>query len=341
MQAAELVGAGHFQIVDLPVPQPGPGEVLLKVTAVGLCGSDLHSYRDGNIGGIPIPNGYILGHEFAGEVVALGEGVTNRYVGQRLAVDPAVPCEHCEFCHMGHPNLCANLIFVGTPPYDGALREFMTHPARATDPIPDSLSAVEGALLEPLGVALHALDLAKIVMGETVAILGCGSIGLMMLQLAKMAGASRILAIDKLDYRLEMAERLGATEAVQIIEGQTPDIESVQVVLEATGSGQAMTYAVDLARPGGRVIYVGIPDTNEVVFRASTARRKGLTLKLSRRMKYMYHRTIPLVESKKVDLLSMVTHRFPLAETAQAFNVFSNRLDCSIKVAVVSDEPGA
>ncbi len=334
MQAVELVGAEQFRVVDLPMPVPGPGEVLVQVKAVGLCGSDLHSYREGNIGGTPIPKGYILGHEFAGEIAALGAGVTDRYVGQRVAVDPAVPCEHCEWCHAGHPNLCPNMSFAGHPPHNGALREFMTHPAHATEPIPDSLSMVEGALLEPLGVALHASDLAKIVVGESVAILGCGSIGLMMLQLAKLAGAGRIVALDLLPYRLELAGRLGATELIQVTEDQTPDMEGVHLVMEATGSGRAMTNAVDLTRIGGRIIYVGIPDTDEVTFRAASARRKGLSMKLSRRMKFMYRRTIALAERKKVELLPMVTHRFPLEQTAQAFNVFSNRLDCSIKVVV-------
>lgn len=335
MQAVELLGAEQFRVVTLPTPEPLPGEVLLRITAVGLCGSDLHSYREGNIGGTPIPDGYILGHEFAGEIVALGEGVTDRHIGERVAVDPAIPCEHCEYCHAGHPNLCANLIFTGHPPYNGALREYMTHPAHATFPIPDVLTDVEGALLEPLGVALHAIDLAKIVMSESVAIVGCGSIGLMLLQLAKLAGASRIVALDVLPYRLEMAAKLGASQVVLVEEGQPTPIEPVHLVLEATGSAQAMTDAVDLVRPAGRIVYVGIPDGDVVSFRASTARRKGLSFKLSRRMKYMYPRAIALTESHRVDLLSFVTHRFPLEETAQAFNVFSKRLDCSIKVAIV------
>jgi L-iditol 2-dehydrogenase len=284
---------------------------------------------------VRIPNGYILGHEFAGEIVALGAGVTNRWVGQRVAVDPAVPCEQCDYCHTGRPNLCEKLVFVGHPPHQGALREYMTHPAHATEPIPESISAEEGALLEPLGVGLHAIEMAKLQFGETVAVQGCGCIGLMIIQLAKLAGVRRLVALDVLPYRLELAARLGATETVLVKDGQLPPITPVHVVMEATGSAEAMTQSVDLVRAGGRIIYVGIPDGDVVSFRAATGRRKELNVQLSRRMKYTYDRAIELTVSKQIDLQSMITHRFPLDQTARAFEVFSDRIDNSIKVVVI------
>jgi L-iditol 2-dehydrogenase len=334
MQAAVLTGPKQFALVDLPVPTPGPGEVLIRVTAVGLCGSDLHSYREANIGGTAVPAGYILGHEFGGIVAALGAGVTDRRIGQRVAVDPAVPCGHCEYCINGRMNLCQAMVFTGHPPHLGALREFMAHPAHATTPIPDSISDADAALLEPLGVALHALDLAQVQLGESVAIQGCGSIGLMMVQLARAAGAGRILALDVLQERLDLACRLGATEAELVYPGQAIEAEPVHVVLEATGSSEAMQRSVDIARVGGRIVYVGIPDGDRVAFRASTARRKELLVQFARRMKHMYPRTIALVDTGVVDLKPIHTHTLPLREISRAFALFSERQDHAIKVIV-------
>lgn len=299
----------------------------MRVTAVGLCGSDVHWFAEGGIGDARLARPLVLGHEFAG-VIESGERR-----GERVAVDPAVPCGACEFCQEGNPNLCAALRFAGHGTEDGALREFMAWPTHCLHPLPDSLTDADGAVLEPLGVAIHAVDLGHIRPGMTVGVFGCGPIGLLVLQVSRAAGATRLLATDKLAHRLEAARSLGATAVFQAADGQeaadvvgaTAHRRGVDVAFEAAGENQAVEAAIEAARPGGRVVLVGIPVDDRTAFTASTARRKGLTIKLSRRMKHVYPRAIRLVESGMVDVRPLATHRFPLEEIDQAFSVAERR----------------
>jgi len=305
-----------------PNPAPGPGESLLRVTAVGLCGSDVHWFSEAGIGDARLTKPLVLGHEFAGVIES----------GERVAVDPAVPCGVCEFCQEGNPNFCAALRFAGHGTEDGALREFMAWPTRCLHPLPDSLTDADGAVLEPLGVAIHAVDLGHIRPGMTVGVFGCGPIGLLVLQVARAAGATHLIATDKLAHRLEAARSLGVTAVFQAADGQesaeisaATDGKGIDVAFEAAGENEAVEVAIEAVRPGGRVVLVGIPADDRTAFTASTARRKGLTIKLSRRMKHVYPRAIRLVESGMVDVGPLVTHRYPLEEIDQAFSVAEKR----------------
>jgi L-iditol 2-dehydrogenase len=316
-----------------PDPTPGPEEVLLCITAIGVCGSDLHWFSEAGIGDARLSRPLVLGHEFAG-VIESGERR-----GQRVAVDPAIPCEQCEFCREGNPNFCSNLHFAGHDVDDGALRECMAWPARCLHALPDSLSDADGAMLEPLGVAIHAIDLGHLKPGMTVGVFGCGPIGLLILQLARAAGATQLIATDKLPHRLEAARTFGATDTFPAAEGQeAADVwaatnrRGVDVAFEAAGENAAVDAAIAAARPGARIILVGIPGEDRTTFNASVARRKGLTLKLSRRMKHVYPRAIQLVERGRVDVRSLVTHHFPLTEVGQAFAVAQQR--AGLKVVV-------
>jgi len=307
MNVVRLHSVGDLRLHDEAVPAPGPDEALVRVTAVGLCGSDLHWFGEAGIGDARLAKPLVLGHEFAGVTEA----------GQRVAVDPAVPCGACKFCQEGNPNLCAALRFAGHGREDGALREWMAWPARCLFPIPDSLSDADGALLEPLGVALHAVDLGKIRAGMRVGVFGCGPLGLLVLQVARVAGAAEVLVTEPLAHRLAVAQRLGAKEWLP---GQ-----EVDVAFECAGENGAVEDALAAVRPGGRVVLVGIPGDDRTTFTASVARRKGLTLKLSRRMKHTYPRAIRLVAEGLVDVRSLVTHRFPLEKTLEAFGVAGRR----------------
>ena len=307
MNVVRLHSVGDLRLHDEAVPAPGPDEALVRVTAVGLCGSDLHWFGEAGIGDARLAKPLVLGHEFAGVTEA----------GQRVAVDPAVPCGACNFCQEGNPNLCAALRFAGHGREDGALREWMTWPARCLFPVPDSLSDADGALLEPLGVALHAVDLGKIRAGMRVGVFGCGPLGLLVLQVARVAGAAEVLVTEPLAHRLAAAQRLGAKEWLP---GQ-----EVDVAFECAGENGAVEDALAAVRPGGRVVLVGIPGDDRTTFTASVARRKGLTLKLSRRMKHTYPRAIRLVAEGLVDVRSLVTHRFPLEKTLEAFGVAGRR----------------
>jgi len=197
-RAARLHGIRDLRLENLPRPTPGPGEVLLEVASVGVCGSDVHYYLEGRIGDQVVTAPIIMGHEFSAWVVDLGEGVEDLEIGQLVAVEPAISCGECEPCQHGHPNLCPDVRFCGTPPVDGVFAEYTVMPARNCFPLPQGFSPAEGALLEPLGIAIHAVDLAHLKLGYTVAVLGAGPIGLLIAAVAKASGASAIYMTEPL-----------------------------------------------------------------------------------------------------------------------------------------------
>ncbi len=325
MKVVRLHGVGDLRLHDEPKPTSTEDEALIRVTAVGLCGSDLHWLDEGGIGDARLNKPLVLGHEFAGVI----ESGARR--GERVAIDPAIPCEQCEFCREGNPNLCAALRFAGHGAQDGALREYITWHTRCLYPLPDALTDADGALLEPLGVALHAVDLGHLKPGMSVGVFGCGPIGLLIVQLARVAGATTIIASDKLMTRLDAARTYGATSTIYAYGGEAHEIlaitlgRGVDVAFEAAGADAAVEVAIAAAKPGASVILVGIPADDRTAFSASVARRKGLTIKLSRRMKHTYPRAISLVENGIVDLRSLITHRFPIADFEKAFAVARKR----------------
>lgn len=339
MKSVRLHGTGNLQLHEENVPVAGAGEKLVRITSVGVCGSDLHWFGEGGIGDAKMERPLVLGHEMA--------GVTSD--GQRVAIDPAIPCGYCEFCQHGHPNLCENLIFAGHGNTDGSLREYMAWDNRSLFPIPDSLSDDDGALLEPLGVAIHTVDLGKVKPGMSVGVIGCGPIGLLVIQMARLAGASNIIATDKLPHRVDAAKAFGANHAflaeadrelempalstVEMIRAATSG-RGVDVAFDAAGSPDAVDMAFAAVSTGGKVILAGIPEEDKTTFTASVARRKGLTIKLVRRMKHTYPRAIELVSKGLVDLRSLVTHRFPLERTAQAFQLAQRREGLKIIIEV-------
>jgi L-iditol 2-dehydrogenase len=330
MKTLRLHGPGDLRLHEEPVPVPGTGETLLHVTAVGICGSDLHWFNEAGIGDDHLVTPLILGHEFS--------GVTE--TGERVAVDPAIPCGECEYCKRGDPNLCEKLYFAGQGDEDGGLREWITWPTRCLVPLPDALSDADGAMLEPLGIAIHAVDLAHLQVGMSVGIFGCGPIGLLIIQLARLAGVKSVVATDMLPHRAEAARIFGADE-VHLVR---PDFSTqanlkfgepaLDVVFEAAGENAAVEMAVTAARPGGKVIIVGIPSDDRTSFSASVPRRKGLTIKMVRRMKLTYPRAIQLVESGKVNVRSLVTHTFPFSQFAEAFQVAERREGLKVMVTL-------
>jgi L-iditol 2-dehydrogenase len=341
MKAGRLYAIRDLRVDDVPEPgPPGPGEVLLRVTAVGICGSDLHYYREGGIGDADVREPFIPGHEFAGRVVAVGPGV-DLPIGMRAAVEPGRACGRCEMCEHGHPNLCPRIQFCGAPPIDGACREQMRYPSHLLFPLPAGISDAEGAALEPLGIGLHALSLAKLQPGHTVGVLGSGSIGLLLVQLCRAAGAAQILVTEPVAHRREAARRFGATD---VLDPSSEDVvdriqfltggRGVDVALEAAGAAETPEQAAAVARPGGCVILVGIPSDDRLVLSHAVARRKGLTIRFARRMKHTYPRAIALVASGAIDLKSYITHRYPLTQIAKAFHTADTYTDGALKVVV-------
>jgi L-iditol 2-dehydrogenase len=333
MMAALLYGPRDMRVEQIPCPEaPGPGMALLRVTAVGVCGSDLHTYMDGRIGDWVVKTPLVLGHEFGAVIESVGPDAFDGNFqllrpGTRVAVDPAQPCGRCEMCEQGHPNLCHRLHFCGLYPDGGSLCEYMLMPAHCCFPVPAGIDDAGAALLEPLGIALHAVDLAKLHVADSVAILGAGPIGLLLLQVARLAGAIPIYVTDQFDWRLKLAERYGA------IPINLAEVDPVQAVMQATGgrgvdavfeaawADHSVQQAADMARMGGRLVLVGIPGPDKLEMKHSTARRKGLTIRVSRRMKHVYPRAIKLVENGSIDLRGIVSHRFPLAGAPAAYEL--------------------
>ena len=353
MAAARLYGRKDLRIDQVPHPgAPGPGQVLLRVTAVGICGSDLHSYQDSRICDTEVVEPLTLGHEFGGVVEAIGpgDGLDGNFeplrAGMRVAVDPAQPCGRCEMCEQGHPNLCRRLHFCGLYPDAGSLSQWMHVPAHTCFPVSDAISDAGAALLEPLGVALHATDLAKLRVADSVAILGAGTIGLLLLQTVRAAGAQPIFVVDQFPWRLAVAEELGGIpinfreqDAVAAVQAATQG-RGVDVAIEAAWADQSIQWAAEMARLGGRLVLVGIPGDNQFVMNHATARRKGLTIRMSRRMKHVYPRAIKLAESGVVKLDQLISHRFPLEQTPEAFALNDAYRDEVVKVVIDINQDG-
>jgi L-iditol 2-dehydrogenase len=326
MKSIRLFGPGDLRLVDEALPVPAQDEELVRVTAVGICGSDLHWYAESAIGDAVLTSPLVLGHE-AGGVIESGPRR-----GQRVAIDPAIPCEACEQCRAGRGHLCGAIKFAGHGATDGALREYVAWPSRCLVPVPDVLSDEDVAMLEPLGVALHAVRLAQIRPGTRVGVFGCGPIGQFLIQLARVSGATAIVATDVLPHRLAAARVAGAT-ATTLVAGGSERGEllaatggyGVDVAFEAAGEDDALETSIALAAPAGTVVVVGIPSYDKTTFTASTARRKGLTLKFSRRMNRVYPDVIRLVESGLIDARSAVTARRPFGEFKAAFDAAAAR----------------
>jgi L-iditol 2-dehydrogenase len=332
VRVVRLHGIGDVRVGEEPVPSTAPGMSLVRMTAVGLCGSDLHWFGEGAIGDAQLAEPLVLGHEFAG-IVESGP-----LAGRRVAVDPAVPCLDCPQCHEGNPNLCVRIRFAGHGRQDGGLREFLDWPDRRLHPLPDGISDAGGAVLEPLGVALHSYDLGHVRIGAAAAVVGCGPIGLLLVQVARAAGAGPVIAVDPLPHRRDAAKAFGADVALTPQEAHAADpgdlgaAGGVDVAFEVAGTDDAVRVALELARPGARVVLAGIPADDRTSFPASLARRKGATLVLVRRMKDVYPRAIRLVERGLVDVESLVTQRFSLTHAAEAFTSATARTGLKVVI---------
>ncbi len=341
MRVSKLYGIRDLRIETGSVPVPGPGEVLLKIASVGTCGSDVHYYVEGAIGDQVVSEAITMGHEFSAWIAEIGEGVDGLKVGQLVAAEPAIPCGTCEYCQHGHPNLCPTVRFCGTPPVDGVFAEYAVMPAENCFVLPDGFSPEDGALLEPLGIAIHSVDLAHLKVGQTVAVLGAGPIGLLTAAVAKAAGAGRIYMTEPLKHRRDFALSYCADETFN---PEQDDVVSaivkatggrgVDVAFEAAGAEETPDQAARVTRPGGKVVVIGIPSDDRMLMTASVVRRKGLTIKLVRRMKHTYPRAIRLVESGLVDIKPLATHSFSLEHIQDAFEIVANYSDGVLRAII-------
>jgi L-iditol 2-dehydrogenase len=332
MRAAELIAPLTFRLIEMPIEDPGPGEVQVRIEAVGVCGSDLHAYSEGSVGGTPNFYPMLLGHEPAGRIVKTGAGVTGLAAGDRGALEPALYCYHCEFCLTGHHNVCANIRFLSNPHHPGFFRELVNLPISNFLPIPAGMSFGEAALAEPLAIALHSLRLASISSGETVAVLGAGPIGLLTIAALRAANVGRVWAVEPLAHRRELARGLGAYAAIE------PG-EAVEEILRGTGqrgvdcaidcaAGERTTsQAIQLARNAGRVALTGIHSTPTVSMDGSAMRRKELTIFNVRRSNHETEEALELLHAHADWFAPLLTHTREIECIDEAFAIASQYRD--------------
>ncbi len=341
MKAMLWTAPRQMHLADVPAPEPGPGEVLLRVDSVGVCGSDIHYFVEGGIGAQQIREPFALGHEYAGIIEAAGEGVSESRVGERVTVEPGYPCGQCEWCRTGRYNVCPDMGFPGTPPRQGCLCDYYCAPAAMCFPIPDSMSMAEAAMVEPLAVAIHVVELCQLRPGDDVAVFGLGPLGLLIAQVLRTAGAGAIYGCDRLFYRADAGLENGCDKTFNAAEddpvarlrdwtrGRGPD-----VCIDATNAHTALPNAILAVRPAGRVVHVGISGHEEDVLPVAPARRKELTLQWVRRFCNNYPTAIQWTASKRVDVSKLITHSYPLEQSLEAFNIVADYADNVLKASI-------
>jgi L-iditol 2-dehydrogenase len=339
---AELIAQRQFQLTEKSIEDPAPGEVQVRVGAVGICGSDLHSYAEGAVGDTPCEYPMVLGHEPAGTVVKAGAGVTGWQPGDRVALEPALYCYHCEYCRSGHHNVCAKIRFLSNPGHPGFFREFVNLPVSNLLAIPPGLSLELATIVEPLAVAVHSMKFAAVQPGETVAVFGAGPIGLLTIACLKVAGAGRIWAIDPLAHRRDLAIHMGADAALD--PSQLDDAR--QILADTAGRGVDCTIdcaakedttnaAIRAVRNAGRVVLTGIHSAAMVPFEVSPMRRKELAIYNVRRSNHESHDALALLTSRMAWFAPLVTHTRPLDRVAEAFTLNEHYADGVGKLVIV------
>jgi L-iditol 2-dehydrogenase len=326
MRTAVLVEPTAFELTDRPRPEPAPDEVLVAVRDVGICGSDVHYYEHGRIGDYVVENPLVLGHESAGEVVAVGDAVTHLAAGDRVALEPGVPCRRCAHCKRGDYHLCEEVTFMATPPHDGAFTEYVSWPADFAYKLPGSVSTTEGALCEPLSVGIHAVRRGDVETGDTVVVTGAGPIGLLVMEAARAAGATDVVLTDVVPEKLAFAAERGADLTVDVSE---TDLEAAvddytdgvgaDVVVEASGAAPSIESTFDVVRRGGSVVLVGLASEATIPIDVFDIIDNELDVHGSFRYKNTYDAAVDLLADGVVDVEGIVDFEAPLSDIDAAF----------------------
>jgi L-iditol 2-dehydrogenase len=334
MRIAELVAPRRFVQRSCEPPRPAAGELLVRVHAVGVCGSDLHYYAEGKVGDIECVYPQVIGHEPTGTVVEAGDGVTGWSAGDRVAPEPAIYCYHCEFCRRGLHNLCANLRFMSMPPDAGFFRDFVTVPAANVLALPKPLDFAVGTLFEPLAVALHSMRFASISTGETAAVFGAGPIGLLTIAVLKLSGAGRIWVVEPVAARRELALAMGAAavldpcaaDPAQWILGETGQ-RGVDAAIDCAAKDNTINQCLRVARMAGRVVITGIPSEVHVPLEFHVMRRKELAYFTVRRSNHNSELALDLLTRHANLFAPLVTHREPVERIGEAFDMLEHYRD--------------
>lgn len=341
MKTAVMLGIGKMGFEERDIPQVKDNEVLVKLEYVGICGSDLHYYESGAIGSYVVEPPFVLGHEPGGTVVEVGSAVTHLKVGDRVALEPGKTCGHCEFCRQGKYNLCPDVIFFATPPVDGVFQEYVAHEADLCFKLPDNVSTLEGALIEPLAVGFHAAIQGDAHLGQKAVVIGSGCIGLVSMMALKARGVSEVYVVDMLDTRLDKAMELGATGVINgakedVLEriSQLTEGKGVDLVVETSGAEAAAVQAIHMAKKGSNIVLVGYSKSGQMTLPMSLVLDKELTFKTVFRYRHIYPMAIDAVASGKVNLKGIVTDIFSLDDVQKAMDYSINHKADIVKAVI-------
>ena len=340
-RGAYMVGLDKMEIRDIPVPEPKANEVLVRLEYVGICGSDVHYFHDGRCGDYIVDGDFMLGHECAGVVEAVGSAVTTLAVGDRVALEPGITCGQCEFCKGGKYNLCPDVQFLATPPVQGCYENYIAFPANMCFKLPENVSTKAGALIEPFAVGLHAAFTGEVHMGDQVIILGAGCIGLMTLLACKANGASDITVVDVVDKRLEFALQMGAT---RVINGKNTDVIAevqqltngmgIAKVFESAGSPVTIAQTAHLVKAGGTIVLIGMSANSEITYDLGKIMSKEAQIKSIFRYRNLYPRAISAIASGLVDVEPIATHEFAFEDIQKAFEAAIHDKETVVKAVI-------
>ncbi len=334
MRSVPLVAPRRLELIEEKMPDgPRAGELLVKMRAVGVCGSDLHWWAEGRIHTGQAKYPQVLCHEPVGEVVEVGAGVTHYKVGDIIGMEPSLTCGHCEYCLAGRHNLCEVSRFMGGPDAQGFLRDYVVIPEHNADPVPAGLTIHQATLMEPVAVWVHVFELAPVRVGDTVAVLGSGSIGGLGIAMAKQAGAETVFACDRVPHRVKLARAMGADVALDLTEGDFLDAvmqktkgRGVDVVFDAAGSPDTINLGIKCARSGGRFVLIGIPEVMNFEVDLHTAMAKELNLQMMRRSNHKGRAAGALLAAGRIPM-SIITHALPMEQAQRGFEIVRNYED--------------
>ncbi len=341
MKTAVMLGIGKMGFEEREITKPKDDEVLVKLEYVGICGSDLHYYESGAIGDYVVKSPFVLGHEPGGTVVEVGKNVSHLKVGDRVALEPGKTCGHCEFCKTGRYNLCPDVVFFATPPVDGVFQEYVAHEADLCFKLPDNVSTLEGALIEPLAVGFHAAIQGDAHLGQKAVVMGAGCIGLVSMMALKARGVSEVYVVDIMEKRLQKALELGADG---VINGAEENVEErmkeltkgagADLVVETAGTEITTRQAISVAKKGANIVLVGYSRTGEMTLPMSLALDKELTFKTVFRYRNIYPMAIEAVAQGKVNLKGIVTDIFDLDDVQNAMDHSVNNKADIVKAVI-------
>ncbi|HIR24931.1 MAG TPA: NAD(P)-dependent alcohol dehydrogenase [Candidatus Egerieimonas faecigallinarum] len=341
MKVAVMLGTGKMGFEERDIPKAKDDEVLVKLEYVGICGSDLHYYETGAIGDYVVEPPFVLGHEPGGTVVEVGKNVKHLKVGDRVALEPGKTCGHCEFCKTGRYNLCPDVVFFATPPVDGVFQEYVAHEADLCYKLPDNVSTLEGALIEPLAVGFHAAIQGDAHLGQRAVVMGAGCIGLVSMMALKARGVSEVYVVDIMEKRLEKALELGAAGVINGAEEdvlervkELTDGAGMDLVIETAGTEITTRQAIHMAKKGSNIVLVGYSKSGEMTLPMSLVLDKELTFKTVFRYRHIYPMAIDAVAAGKVNLKGIVTDVFGLDEVQKAMDYSVNNKADIVKAVI-------